>query len=91
MAGWSGRARAPAGGISLDFENSVYWTRTNQNQLKVANGTATSKGNAITGFVGDTRNFNIDTAGFDAHNTSRFDTGPVASPGLTAATISKTK
>jgi hemoglobin/transferrin/lactoferrin receptor protein len=61
----------------FDFENTVYWTRTNQNQLKVANGSATSKGNAITGFIGDTRNFNIETAGFDAHNTSRFDTGPV--------------
>jgi hemoglobin/transferrin/lactoferrin receptor protein len=61
----------------FDFENTVYWTRTNQDQLKVANGTATSKGNAITGFIGDSRNFNIETAGFDAHNTSRFDTGPL--------------
>ena len=32
---------------------------------------------AISGFIGDTRNFKLDTVGFDAHNTTRFDTGPV--------------
>jgi hemoglobin/transferrin/lactoferrin receptor protein len=61
----------------FDFESTVYWTRTNQDQLKVANGSATSKGNPITGFIGDSRNFNIETAGFDAHNTSRVETGPL--------------
>ena len=61
----------------LDFENTVYWTQTKEDQLKIANGTSTSKGNAITGFIGDSRNFKIETAGFDTHNTSRFDIGPV--------------
>jgi hemoglobin/transferrin/lactoferrin receptor protein len=60
----------------FDFENTVYWTQTTQDQLKVANGTATSKGNAITGFVGDSRSFKIETTGFDLHNTSRFNVGP---------------
>jgi hemoglobin/transferrin/lactoferrin receptor protein len=60
----------------FDFEGNVYWTRTNEQQTKIANGTTTSSGNAITGFVGDNRSFNIETKGFDVHNTSRFDTGP---------------
>jgi hemoglobin/transferrin/lactoferrin receptor protein len=61
----------------LDFDNSVYWTRTMSNQLKTLDGTPGSSGNAITGFVGDGRTYNIETSGFDLHNTSRFETGPV--------------
>jgi hemoglobin/transferrin/lactoferrin receptor protein len=55
-----------------DFDANVYWTRTNTEQTKTA-----GTGSVISGFIGDTRNFQVDTIGFDANNTSRFDTGPV--------------
>jgi len=55
----------------FDFDGNVYWTKTATGQTKTA-----GTGDAATGFVGDHRNFTINTIGFDANNTSRFDTGP---------------
>lgn len=54
----------------FDFDGNVYWTNTAQEQTKVQGSSS-----PITGSVGDTRKFSIDTVGFDVHNTSRFDTG----------------
>jgi len=56
----------------FDFDGKVYWTHTGTEQRKIA-----GTGSAGSGFIGDTRNFNLDTIGFDANNTSRFDIGPV--------------
>lgn len=53
----------------FDFDGSVYWTRTLQEQTKI-DGT----NSAISGNIGDERSFQIDTTGFDLHNTSRFET-----------------
>jgi hemoglobin/transferrin/lactoferrin receptor protein len=58
----------------FDFDGTVYWNRTDNQQTKIANGSAGS-GNAITGFVGDKRSFMLTTTGFDANNTTRFETG----------------
>jgi hemoglobin/transferrin/lactoferrin receptor protein len=55
----------------LNFDANVYWTRTTTDQLKVAGSSS-----AASGTIGAKRNFTIDTYGIDAHNTSRFDTGP---------------
>ncbi|WP_127091969.1 TonB-dependent hemoglobin/transferrin/lactoferrin family receptor [Aquabacter cavernae] len=52
----------------FDWNSTVYWNRVEQNQVKVA-GTPS----AITGAIGNPRSFTIDTTGFDANNTSRFD------------------
>jgi hemoglobin/transferrin/lactoferrin receptor protein len=60
----------------LNFDANVYFTNTKQDQTKIANGTLTSLGNPISGFVGDKRSFSIETVGFDVNNTSRFDFGP---------------
>lgn len=54
----------------MDFDANVYWTKTETNQTKIA-GTNSS----ISGLLGSTRNFQIDTVGTDINNTSRFDTG----------------
>ncbi|GIK82335.1 MAG: TonB-dependent hemoglobin/transferrin/lactoferrin family receptor [Pseudorhodoplanes sp.] len=59
----------------FNFDGSVYWTRTALEQTKIANGDPTALGNPITGFIGDSRSYKIDTTGFDLHNTTRFDTG----------------
>jgi hemoglobin/transferrin/lactoferrin receptor protein len=59
----------------FNFDGNVYWNNTRQDQTKIQNGTAGSMGNPITGFVGDSRFFNIETQGFDVNNTSRFDVG----------------
>src|SRR5262249_7973102 len=56
----------------FDFDGNVYWTRTDADQTKIAGTPA-----ADTGLLGATRNFTINTYGFDAHNTSRFDLGPI--------------
>jgi hemoglobin/transferrin/lactoferrin receptor protein len=56
----------------FDFDGNVYWSGTKQDQTKTRGAAS-----PITGAVGDARSFSIDTAGFDVHNTSRFDTGPV--------------
>jgi hemoglobin/transferrin/lactoferrin receptor protein len=55
----------------LDFDGNVYWTRTSTDQTKIAGTPAVD-----TGLLGAKRNFTINTYGFDAHNTSRFDVGP---------------
>jgi hemoglobin/transferrin/lactoferrin receptor protein len=34
-------------------------------------------GDLASGFIGNRRNFTINTNGFDANNTTRFDTGPL--------------
>ncbi|WP_248310392.1 TonB-dependent hemoglobin/transferrin/lactoferrin family receptor [Bosea sp. 117] len=54
----------------FDWRSSVYWNRVDQDQVKVAGTTS-----AITGAIGDPRGFVIDTVGFDANNTSRFEWG----------------
>lgn len=57
----------------FDFDANVYWTETNNEQTKIC---CTSS--AITGALGATRKFGIDTTGFDVNNTTRFDLGPIA-------------
>jgi hemoglobin/transferrin/lactoferrin receptor protein len=75
----------------FDFDVNLYWNRTDQDQTKIyanrihtgANPPFTTTpvcslanpGDAITGCVGDTRSYLLDTYGFDLHNTSRFETG----------------
>jgi len=59
----------------FNFDGSVYYNHTRQDQTKIQNGTSGSSGNPITGFVGDARFFDIETQGFDLNNTSRFDVG----------------
>jgi hemoglobin/transferrin/lactoferrin receptor protein len=75
----------------FDFDVNLYWNRTDQDQTKIyanrlhtgANPpfsttpvcTISNPGDAITGCVGDSRGYLIDTYGFDLHNTSRFETG----------------
>ena len=75
----------------FDIDVNLYWNRTDQEQTKtyanrIHNGanaafgipavcTLANPGDAITGCVGDSRSYLIDTLGFDAHNTSRFETG----------------
>jgi hemoglobin/transferrin/lactoferrin receptor protein len=58
----------------FDFDGSAYWTRTGTDQTKIA-GLPPRFGGI--GNIGDLRNFTIDTIGFDVHNNSRFDTGPL--------------
>ncbi len=54
----------------FDIDSKVYWTRTETEQLKVG-----GSNSAISGRLGSTRTFAVDTTGFDVNNTSRFDTG----------------
>lgn len=56
----------------LDFDANVYWTQTVTDQTKTV-----GTGSVISGFIGNSRTFSLDTVGFDVHNTTRFDTGPV--------------
>ncbi len=51
----------------FDYAVTAYWNESNTDQKNVQPASA----------IGRYRNFNIDTKGFDANNTSRFDTGPV--------------
>jgi hemoglobin/transferrin/lactoferrin receptor protein len=55
----------------FDFDASVYRNRTATDQTKIA-----GTGDPSSGFIGNLRNFTINTTGFDANNTTRFDTGP---------------
>jgi hemoglobin/transferrin/lactoferrin receptor protein len=68
----------------FDWDAKVYWNRTENDQVKSLHTSATSAfgtcttanpGNPISGCVGDPRSYNLDTYGFDVHNTSRFETG----------------
>jgi hemoglobin/transferrin/lactoferrin receptor protein len=54
----------------FNWDASVYWTETRQDQLKIAGAPSTT-----TGAIGDTREFHLTTVGTDIHNTSRFDFG----------------
>ncbi len=56
----------------FDWHSTVYWNQVQQDQVKVSGTNST-----VTGNVGNPRSFTIDTAGFDANNTTRFATGPV--------------
>jgi hemoglobin/transferrin/lactoferrin receptor protein len=56
----------------FDFDANVYRNRTATDQTKIA-----GTGDPASGFIGDRRNFTINTTGWDANNTSRFDTGPM--------------
>lgn len=56
----------------FDFDGNVYWTQTDSRQTKVQ-----GVNSSISGLLGRTRTFNIETVGTDVNNTSRFDTGPV--------------
>lgn len=63
----------------FNFDGSIYWNRTSTGQMKLEGalpGAPPAGGSGI-GYVGESRNFTINTVGFDANNTSRFDTGPV--------------
>lgn len=67
----------------IDWDANVYWNRTDSQQVKTAHtsSAATSTalcgagvpGNAISGCIGDERSYTLDTVGFDANNTTRFD------------------
>jgi hemoglobin/transferrin/lactoferrin receptor protein len=67
----------------FDWDAKVYWNRTENDQTKLFNATPTfvapctaaNPGNPVTGCVGGQRGYNIDTVGFDAFNTSRFEFG----------------
>ena len=56
----------------FNFDINTYWTKTKTDQTKV-DGT---NGSPSSGSIGDQRSFQIETIGFDANNTSRFDLGP---------------
>lgn len=49
----------------IDLNANVYWTKTGYDQTRIGG----------LGTPGDTRGFNIETVGFDFHNTSRFEIG----------------
>lgn len=53
----------------VDLTTNFNFTRTDTTQTKVG-----GTGSVISGFVGDSRLFRIDTVGGDIHNTSRFET-----------------
>jgi hemoglobin/transferrin/lactoferrin receptor protein len=55
----------------FDFDVNTYWTKNRTVQVKTD-----GSNSAITGFVGSTRSFQVETVGFDAHNTSRWESGP---------------
>lgn len=65
----------------FDWDAGVYWNRTENDQKKTyhystggaAHCGAGNFGNNISGCVGDTRGYLLDTVGFDVHNTSRFE------------------
>lgn len=67
----------------FDWNAKVYWNRTENDQLKTGHTTTTNSaycggvapGNAISGCIGSTRSYAIDTYGFDVYNTSRVDAG----------------
>ncbi len=56
----------------FNWDAGVYWTRTSTDQTKL-DGLPPMFGGI--GNIGDKRNFNIETLGFDVNNTSRFESG----------------
>ncbi|WOH49673.1 TonB-dependent hemoglobin/transferrin/lactoferrin family receptor [Bradyrhizobium sp. sBnM-33] len=64
----------------FDWDAKVYWNRTENDQIKTRHTSTTPSvfcggvpGNAVSGCIGDNRGYLLDTVGFDAHNTSRFE------------------
>jgi len=68
----------------FDWDAKVYWNRTDNDQTKTGH-TSTSPnpgycgpgvpGNPVSGCIGSSRSYLLDTIGFDAYNTSRFEYG----------------
>jgi hemoglobin/transferrin/lactoferrin receptor protein len=56
----------------FNFDGSVYLNNTRQDQTKIQ-----GTNSPISGAIGDSRYFLIETMGFDLNNTSRFDVGDV--------------
>ncbi len=81
---WAGRIRSRDDKL-FDWDAKIYWNRTENDQTKIAHTSTTSffgnclggtaPGNSISGCVGDPRSYNLDTYGFDVHNTTRAETG----------------
>lgn len=66
----------------FNWDMSAYSNRTNNDQTKIAHlsstiqaGVCTTPGNNISGCVGDKRGYVLETLGFDANNTMRFNLG----------------
>lgn len=64
----------------VDWDANVYWNRTDSQQVKIAHISTTPSarcggvpGNPVSGCLGDERSYLLDTVGFDANNTSRFE------------------
>ncbi len=55
----------------FDFDVNTYWTKNKTVQVKTA-----ATNSAISGLLGSTRSFQVETIGFDANNTSRWESGP---------------
>ena len=55
----------------FDFDVNTYWTRNKTTQVKVE-----GLNSAISGLLGSQRSFQVETIGFDANNTSRWESGP---------------
>ena len=56
----------------FDFAGTVFWTNTKTHQVKVLGSNSGSSGD-----LGDTRDFDVKTAGLDLHNSSRVDIGGI--------------
>ncbi|BAL74463.1 TonB-dependent hemoglobin/transferrin/lactoferrin family receptor [Bradyrhizobium cosmicum] len=66
----------------FDWDSKIYWNRTENDQVKTAHTSTTPSaycggvpGNPVSGCIGSTRGYLLDTYGIDLHNTSRFVTG----------------
>ncbi|HWM82349.1 MAG TPA: TonB-dependent hemoglobin/transferrin/lactoferrin family receptor [Pseudolabrys sp.] len=67
----------------FDLSANIYWNRTRNDQVKIAHNSTVASGNCvgvgpgnnISGCLGDSRSYLIDTYGFDIYNTSRIDAG----------------
>ncbi|UPJ51295.1 TonB-dependent hemoglobin/transferrin/lactoferrin family receptor [Bradyrhizobium sp. 200] len=65
----------------FDWNAKVYWNRTENDQIKTFHTSTTPNnafcggvpGNPVSGCIGDNRGYLLDTVGFDAYNTSRFE------------------
>ena len=55
----------------FDFDIKTYWTRNKTVQVKTD-----GSNSAISGLLGSRRSFQVETVGFDANNTSRWESGP---------------
>ncbi|AWM03269.1 TonB-dependent hemoglobin/transferrin/lactoferrin family receptor [Bradyrhizobium amphicarpaeae] len=65
----------------FDWDSKIYWNRTENDQVKTAHTSTTPStycggvpGNPVSGCIGSTRGYLLDTYGIDLHNTSRFAT-----------------